>query len=291
MDTFFYVNKPKGITSFSVCHQIQKAYNLKKCGHNGTLDPDATGVMLVACDKATKLLPFFNVHDKIYEACFAFGYETTTLDATGEIINVGKSNIELNKILEAIDILYSQKTQVPPMYSAIKLNGKKMVDLARKNINIDLPARDIKYLAKPKIIKYENNDGRTTIKIRLEVSKGFYVRSFGRDLGRLVESYATMISLNRIASGNINIENSSSLDDIINKRVQPIEITKALNNFARLDVNDYEAHLVKNGVKLDERQTKIDNNLLIFNKDKLIAVYKKNDNKYECVVILEGEDL
>ncbi len=291
MDTFFYVNKPKGITSFSVCHQIQKAYNLKKCGHNGTLDPDATGVMLVACDKATKLLPFFNVHDKIYEACFAFGYETTTLDATGEIINVGKSNIELNKILEAIDILYSQKTQVPPMYSAIKLNGKKMVDLARKNINIDLPARDIKYLAKPKIIKYENNDGRTTIKIRLEVSKGFYVRSFGRDLGRLVESYATMISLNRIASGNINIENSSSLDDIINKRVQPIEITKVLNNFARLDINDYEAHLVKNGVKLDERQTKIDNNLLIFNKDKLIAVYKKNDNKYECVVILEGEDL
>lgn len=290
MDTFFYVNKPKGITSFSVCHQIQKAYNLKKCGHNGTLDPDATGVMLVACDKATKLLPFFNIHDKIYEAEFEFGYETTTLDSSGEIVETGNANIELKDIIEAIDILYLQKTQVPPMYSAIKLNGKKMVDLARKNINVDLPPREISYLAKPQITNYENINGRAIIKIRLEVSKGFYVRSFGRDLGRLVKSFATMISLNRIASGNINIENASSLEDIINKKAEPIKISKALDSFQRLDVNDYLAHLVKNGVKLDERQTNINNNLLVYNNDKLIAVYKKSDEKYECVVILEGED-
>lgn len=290
MDTFFYVNKPKGITSFSVCHQIQRAYNLKKCGHNGTLDPDATGVMLVACDKATKLLPFFNIHDKIYEAEFEFGYETTTLDSSGEVVNFGETNIELNKILEAIDVLYLQKEQIPPMYSAIKLNGKKMVDLARKNINVDLPPREINYLAKPKIINYQNISGKTIVKIRLEVSKGFYVRSFGRDLGRLVKSYATMISLNRIASGSINIDNASSLEDILNKRVKPIDIANVLNSFARLDVNDYIAHLVKNGVRLDERQTKIDNNLLIYNNDKLIAVYKKNDKSYECVVILEGDN-
>ncbi len=290
MNTFFYVNKPKGITSFSVCHQIQKAYNLKKCGHNGTLDPDATGVMLVACDKATKLLPFFNIHDKTYEAEFEFGFETTTLDASGEIVNFGETNIELNKILEAIDVLYLQKEQIPPMYSAIKLNGKKMVDLARKNINVDLPPREINYLSKPKIINYLNVNGKTIVKIRLEVSKGFYVRSFGRDLGRLVKSCATMISLNRIASGSINIDNASSLDDILNKKVQSIDIACALNSFARLDVNDYIAHLVKNGVKLDERQTNIDNNLLIYNNDKLIAVYKKNNKNYECVVILEGDN-
>lgn len=287
MDGFFYVNKPKGITSFSVCHKIQRAYNIKKCGHNGTLDPDATGVMMVACGKATKLLPFFNIHDKAYIAGVEFGYETTTLDSSGEVINEGNSLFTKEEVLNAIEEVISSNMQIPPMYSAIKINGQKMVDLARKNKSVDLPAREISYLSKPQLLDIYEKDGKTNIIIKLEVSKGFYVRSFCRDLGYKLNSYATMTDLNRIASGNIKIEQTSTLEDIVNQNGKFYSIDEVLADFVRLDVNDYIAKLVKNGVVLDERQTNCKKNLLIYHQNQLIAVYEyKEDNTYHNVVIL-----
>lgn len=287
MDGFFYVNKPKGITSFSVCHKIQRELNIKKTGHNGTLDPDATGVMLVACGKATKLLPFFNIHDKKYIAEITFGYETTTLDAGGEITKTGPGTFTEIEIKKAIDILTENKEQLPPMYSAIKINGQKMVDLARKNQTVDIPKREITYLEKPKILSHRIKEAQTVIEVELYVSKGFYVRSFCRDLGHLLSSYATMTNLERIASGSIEIIDCDGLDMILSKRGTFHTIEEVLKDFSKVNVSDYIAKLVKNGVVLDQRQAQCENNILVYHNTSLIAVYEYCGNgQYKNVVIL-----
>lgn len=216
MDGFFLIDKEKGYTSFDVCNKLKHKFKLKKVGHNGTLDPNATGLMIVAVNSATKLLNNLNCNDKEYIATILFGKESNTLDPQGEILKDDKNiTITENDIDNVLNILKDQEQQVPPMFSAIKVNGKKLCNLARKNITLDLQPRPIKIYNLKRISNiYYSSDNYPQVDILLTVSKGFYVRSFVRDMCELLKIPGLLQDLRRTKNGIYSINNAKKINDI-----------------------------------------------------------------------------
>lgn len=209
MEGIIVVNKPKGITSFDVIRKLKKILKTKKIGHTGTLDPLATGLMLVCVGKATKLASDLEAKNKIYIADFDIGYVTDTYDVEGKkiaenIIEVSKENLE-----QSIKKFIGNIKQVPPMYSAIKIDGNKLYHLARKGIEVERPKRDvtIEYI---NLLDFKNNKA----KIETEVSKGCYIRSLIYDIGQDLGTYATMTALQRKQVGEYSLKNSYNLEQI-----------------------------------------------------------------------------
>ena len=209
MEGIIVVNKPKGITSFDVIRKLKKILKTKKIGHTGTLDPLATGVMLVCVGKATKLASDLEAKDKIYIADFDIGYATDTYDIEGKkiaenIIEVSKENLK-----QSIKKFIGNIKQIPPMYSAIKIDGNKLYHLARKGIEVERPKRDvtIEYI---NLLDFKDNK----VKIETKVSKGCYIRSLIYDIGQDLGTYATMTALQRKQVGDYSLENSYSLEQI-----------------------------------------------------------------------------
>ena len=209
MEGIIVVNKPKGVTSFDVIRKLKKILKTKKIGHTGTLDPLATGVMLVCVGKATKLASDLEAKDKIYIADFDIGYATDTYDIEGKkiaenIIEVSKENLK-----QSIKKFIGNIKQIPPMYSAIKIDGNKLYHLARKGIEVERPKRDvtIEYI---NLLDFKDNK----VKIETKVSKGCYIRSLIYDIGQDLGTYATMTALQRKQVGDYSLENSYSLEQI-----------------------------------------------------------------------------
>jgi len=209
LEGIIVVNKPKGITSFDVIRKLKKILKTKKIGHTGTLDPLATGVMLVCVGRATKLASDLEAKDKIYIADFDIGYATDTYDIEGKkiaenIIEVSKENLK-----QSIKKFIGNIKQVPPMYSAIKIDGNKLYHLARKGIEVERPERNvtIEYI---NLLDFKDNK----VKIETKVSKGCYIRSLVYDIGQDLGSYATMTALQRKQVGDYSLENSYSLEQI-----------------------------------------------------------------------------
>lgn len=209
MEGIIVVNKPKGITSFDVIRKLKKILKTKKIGHTGTLDPLATGVMLMCVGKATKLASDLEAKDKVYIAGFDIGYATDTYDIEGKkiaenIIEVSKENLE-----QSIKKFIGNIKQVPPMYSAIKIDGNKLYHLARKGIEVERPERDvtIEYI---NLLDFKDNKA----KIETKVSKGCYIRSLIYDIGQDLGTYATMTALQRKQVGSYSLEDSYSLEQI-----------------------------------------------------------------------------
>lgn len=281
MNGFILIDKPKGITSFTVCNKIRKILNLDKTGHNGTLDPNATGLMVVACNKATKLMRLINEHDKEYIATIIFGKTSDTLDVDGNVTDGILKDFNMEDLIDKINILKKVEEQIPPMTSAIKINGKKLYEYQKKGIEIELEKRKIK-INDIELLEY--NEDLHECKIRLNVSKGFYVRSFARDLGKLLNSDAIISDLRRTKIDNLDVKDAKSIDDLNIDDIIPID---KYFNFPKIEVNDYIAKLVKNGVTLDERQTNIDGIFFVTNKCDIIAIYEKiENNKYKPILIL-----
>lgn len=209
MEGIILVNKPKGISSFDVIRKLKKILKTKKIGHTGTLDPLATGLMLICVGKATKLASDLEAKNKVYLADFEIGYATDTYDIEGKriaenLIDVSKDNLELS-LKEFIGDI----KQVPPMYSAIKIDGNKLYHLARKGIEIERPERDvtIEYI---KLLDFKDNKA----KIETKVSKGCYIRSLIYDIGLDLGTYATMTELQRINVGEYSLTNSYTLEQM-----------------------------------------------------------------------------
>ncbi len=286
MDGFLIINKEKGITSFGVCNKIKKITNTKHVGHTGTLDPNTTGVLVVSLGKACKTLELLKEHTKEYKTTILFGKTSDTLDICGNILESRPTNINIKDVLSAIDIVSKKQTQVPPMFSAIKKNGVKMYELARLGQTVELEERDV-HINNYKILSdIYLIDGYQAIDVYLNTTKGFYVRSFVRDVADVLKTYALMYNLERISSGQFNIRESVSLNDA-RLDAHIISIEEVFKNLDKIEVNDFMAKLVLNGVVLDERQIKTDKEFLVYNNDKLIAIYKPYEEyKYKAVVIL-----
>ncbi len=211
MDKIFVINKPKNYTSNDVIKKIKYALKLKKIGHGGTLDPLATGVLIIGIDESTKLLNNHLNSVKEYICEIEFGYQTTTFDLEGQITNYSNIvDIKLSDIIEALDKLKKEYFQTPPLFSAIKKNGKPLYEYARKNINVEIEPRKVELLSY-EILNYKSN----VLTLKIKVSKGFYVRSLANDLASMLNTYGTLIKLTRTASGNYSIRNAYSIDEFI----------------------------------------------------------------------------
>ena len=254
MEGIIVVNKPKGITSFDVIRKLKKILKTKKIGHTGTLDPLAIGVMLVCVGKATKLASDLEAKNKIYIADFDIGYATDTYDVEGKkiaenIIEVSKENLE-----QSIKKFIGNIKQVPPMYSAIKIDGNKLYHLARKGIEVERPKRDvtIEYI---NLLDFKNNKA----KIETEVSKGCYIRSLIYDIGQDLGTYATMTALQRKQVGEYSLENSYSLEQIeemtLNNNFKFLKTIEEIFSYNKYNLEtEKEFILYKNGntVKIKE---------------------------------------
>lgn len=211
MQGIININKPKGISSFDVIRKLRKILHIKKIGHTGTLDPLATGVLIICVGQSTKLVSDIESLNKTYVVDFELGIRTDTYDIEGQVIanqsKINVSEIELKKIL---DTFLGETYQTPPMYSAIKINGKKLYELARKGIEVERKKRKI-FVEYYEILNFDGKKAR----VRLKVSKGTYIRSIVDDIGLKLKTYAVMTELVREKVGeNIDIQESYSLGEI-----------------------------------------------------------------------------
>ena len=207
MNGWIFIDKPKNITSFKVIQKLRKILNIKKIGHSGTLDPFATGILAIALGEATKSIHYFN-QNKVYAFNVVFGESKDTDDVTGK--TVSKSNIipTLEEIDQCLIKFIGKHTQVPPQYSAVKVNGKRAYKLARNNQKFAIQSKDvfIKSLKCLEMISYNEYS------FVMECSTGTYVRSIARDLGKLLKTYAYVSELRRVKIGKIEEKDIILLD-------------------------------------------------------------------------------
>lgn len=285
MDGFIIVNKPKQMTSHDVCNILRGVLHTKKVGHSGTLDPLATGVLVVGVGKATKLLNYLENQVKTYEAEVLFGIKTDSYDILGNVLeednSANPSNIEIDQKLL---LLKERTSQIPPIYSAIKVNGKKLYDYAKNGEEVEILPRNIKIHS----LKRVSDIIDKKVKIEVTADKGFYVRSLVNDLGKELNTCAVMSELIRTKAGNYGLDNAQTIEEIKEKGPVIYPIEKVFGYLKRIDVNDYMKKLVLNGVILDERQFTYDEMFKIFHDNKLIAIYEPiGDKKYKIVIKME----
>ena len=285
MDGFIIVNKPKDMTSHAVCNKIRRVMNTKKVGHSGTLDPLATGVLVVAVGKATKLISYLENQDKTYVAEALFGLQTDSYDILGNTLNIDENASPNDDDIDlALAKLKETTKQIPPIYSAIKVNGRKLYDYAKLGEEVEIKPRDIKIFS----LKRVSNIIENKVKIEVNAQKGFYVRSLINDLGRELNTYAVMSDLIRTKAGNYTLEMSQTLEEIETNGPRIYSIEETFANLKRIDVNDYIKKLVLNGITLDERQFSLNEMFKIYHNNKLIAIYEPfDDKKYKLVLKLE----
>ena len=240
------VNKESDMTSRDVVNIISKTLNTKKVGHIGTLDPFATGVLVCLTGKYTKLANLLMEHDKEYIASFRLGILTDTLDITGNILKEEDYSINKDNLIKVLDNFKGSYEQEVPIYSAVKVNGKKLYEYARSNKSVDLPKRmvniyDIKLL--------DINDDIISIKVK--VSKGTYIRSLIRDIGSRLGTYGTVVSLNRTILGNFTLDDANSIEDAKNNKIKYYDLKDVLDiDIVNID-NDNLLLKVRNGQILD----------------------------------------
>lgn len=271
MNGLLLINKPIDYTSRDVVNKVSKILNTKKIGHTGTLDPIATGLLVLTIGNATKISELITGYNKEYIVTFKFGMETDTLDITGN--KLFESNNQVNKevLLEVLKKYKGKVIQEVPKYSAIKIDGKKLYEYARNNIDIELPKREIN-IYELELLEYSDE-----IKLRCKVSKGTYIRSLIRDIGRELNTYATMTSLIRTKQGDFDLKNSFTIQDIENNKYKIISLNDCFCNYDKIYVDDIEYRKVINGNKIKDIY-EIKKFVAIYHDDLLLAIYEKEDD-------------
>lgn len=267
MNGIIVVNKKSGYTSRDVVNIISKILGTKKVGHTGTLDPIAEGVLIVCIGKCTKLCDYFTSNMKEYLAEFELGYETDTLDNTGNITKKSNKIVNKEEIIKVINSFKGEYNQEVPKYSAVKINGKKLYEYARNNIEVPLPTRLVN-IKEIEILNINNN-----IKIRCIVSKGTYIRSLIRDIGNKLGTYATMTRLIRTKQGEFDIKNSYTIEDIKNNNYKLYTISEIFNNYPKINMNAELYKKISNGVIIDNSFNS--KYVLFYHNNELISLYKE----------------
>ena len=249
MDGVIIINKQKNFTSHDVVNVIRKKLNIKKVGHTGTLDPNATGVLPILVGKATKISKYLIEHDKTYIATIKLGEKTDTGDNEGQVIEEKLVPTDLKKedINNVLQIFLGKQKQVPPMYSAIKINGKKLYEYAREGKEVKLEAREIE-IYKIQLLEYKNSK----IKFEVECSKGTYIRTLCEDIAKKLGTVGYMEELQRTKVNNFKIGDSVLLDDITLENVEEdlIKIEEVFKEKDKIELDNKKLELFLNGVKL-----------------------------------------
>lgn len=254
MDGIIIINKPKGYTSHDVVAKVKKILGIKKVGHTGTLDPNATGVLPLLLDNGTKLSKYLIEHDKEYIVTLKLGIRTDTADGEGNILEERKvKNINKKEIEEVLKTFVGKQEQIPPKYSAIKVNGKKLYEYARSGQTVDIKPRKIE-IYNIKLLKI--NEEQNEIIFKIECSKGTYIRTLCEDIANKLNNIGYMKELNRTKVGIFNLEDSITIEELeklkdenkLEEKIITMEsLLKDLPNI-KLSEKDLEKFL--NGVKI-----------------------------------------
>ena len=273
MDGVIVIDKEKDYTSRDVVNIVGKHFKTKKVGHTGTLDPLATGVLVICIGQATKLVELLTNHDKEYIADITFGIETDTLDITGNILKEKNTNFSREEIEKVLNEYQKEYDQMVPIYSAIKINGKKLYEYAREKEEIELPSRKVK-IYKIDLLKCEQINNKTHIQIKCNVSKGTYIRSLIRDIALSLNTVAIMTDLRRTKVGEFTLKDSILLEDLENNdKIYSIE--QILKNYPTIEVDNNLEFKIKNGCKIPNTYNQ---EYIVFkNKEKVLGLYKNED--------------
>lgn len=272
MDGFINVYKEKGQTSHDVVNKVRKIFATRKVGHTGTLDPNATGVLPIAINSATKVIEYMEHDDKTYVAELTLGIVTDTEDIWGNILEENSVNVTKDEIEDAIKSFIGKQKQVPPMYSALKINGKKLYELAREGKVIEREAREIEIFDIEEIEVIENK-----VSFKVHCSKGTYIRTLCKDIGEKLGCGATMSALKRVQAGGFTIDTAvklSKLEEDKEKYILDLEIP--LRKFSIIELNEEDGRKYINGIKLKTNMP--DGMYRIYIERKLYGVCRVRDN-------------
>jgi len=286
MNGIINLKKEAGMTSHDAVFKLRKILGTKKIGHGGTLDPDVVGVLPIAVGKATRMVEFMQDEGKVYEGEITLGYSTTTEDASGEIVAETPVLAPLDEKLvdEAIASLTGPITQIPPMYSAVKVNGRKLYEYARAGQEVERPERKVTIYSfeRTSPISYEDKLARFTF--RVKCSKGTYIRTLSVDLGEKLGYSAHMSHLTRTSAAGLQLDDALTLNEIEEKVqageldfLHPLEI--GTGDLVKVYLTPEQAQEVRFGRFIDLDQS--ENRLAAFEGEKLLAILEKRDNLYK----------
>lgn len=282
--------KEKGMTSFACVSKVRRLLGTKKVGHAGTLDPEVDGVLPIGVGSGTKVLEYMLEADKVYKGEITLGYSTATEDATGKIIDRKPVSNELlnNEIDEVLTQFIGTIDQVPPMFSAVKIAGKKLYEYAYEGIEVERPSRTVKIneMKRTTNLLFDEDEKTASFHFEVSCSKGTYIRTLAVDIGKKLGYPAHMSKLTRIQSGQISEKQTSTLAEIetavnagtVEELFLPIDY--GLTDFSKLSINDELWLRVKNGAILDVSDVETEHFPVLFvYKDTIVALYDKHPNK------------
>lgn len=280
---FLNINKPDNITSFGVLAKLKKQFKVIKFGHMGTLDPAGVGVLPIAVGKATKLFNLFSEHKKVYRAIFVFGKETDTLDSFGEVVKKSSKIISKQLIEEKLCNFVGELDQLPPKFSAKKINGVRAYDLARNGEDFDLKPKRICVSRFELVEELEEN----TFLFEIECSTGTYIRSLCRDLANCLGTVGYMPLIIRLKMGDFEIDNAKTLNQILSQNdiksnLIPIENVVKLQ---QINLSDSEFVKVRNGMMINFN--KEDGKYYLNYKENIFAVGQIKDKMLKMEIYLD----
>ncbi len=267
MDGVLIVNKEKGVTSRDVVNKICKILNTKKVGHTGTLDPIATGVLVVCVGKATKLVEILTSEDKEYIATVKLGVLTDTLDTDGKVLEEKDVFIKKEDLVRALNSFVGFYDQEVPIYSAVKINGKKLYEYARSNIKVDLPKRRVE-IKKIELLEFNKDH----YKFKVLVSKGTYIRSLIKDINDKLKIIGSMSDLIRTKQGDFDIKDSYTISEINDGKYNLLTVTDVLKDENCVIIDDTLFKVVKNGGLIDNVYNK--SFVTFIYNEKVVSIYK-----------------
>ena len=286
MNGIINLKKEAGMTSHDAVFKLRKILGTKKIGHGGTLDPDVLGVLPIAVGKATRMVEFMQDEGKVYEGEITLGYSTTTEDASGEVVAETPvlSPLDEKLVDEAIASLTGPITQIPPMYSAVKVNGRKLYEYARAGQEVERPERQVTIYSfeRTSAISYDEELARFTF--RVKCSKGTYIRTLSVDLGEKLGYAAHMSHLTRTSAAGLQLEDSLTLEEIAQKVdageldfLHPLEI--GTGDLVKVNLTPEQAEEVRFGRFIELEQ--IEKEVAAFEGEKLLAIMEKRDYLYK----------
>ena len=276
MAEVLYVNKPSGISSFDVCFKLRKVLHTKKIGHTGTLDPNATGVMIVLFDKSTKANQFLVTDRKEYETRVLLGKETDTLDIDGKVLDEYKYEVpDENTLKKALNAFKGRSVQEVPITSAVSVDGKRLYQYQKEGKEVELPKREIEVFSIELLNIYE--DGFSFLS---RVSSGTYIRALVRDILSSLNLHGTVLSLKRTAVDDVRIEDCDELNDILEGNYHLHDLYDLLSK--RYEVfEDFDEKDVLNGKKLVIESDHP--RLLMAKNHEALAIYEKDGDLYRSL--------
>ena len=267
MDGILLINKEPNMTSRDVVNKVCHLLNTKKVGHTGTLDPMATGVLVLAINKGLKIVNEITSLDKEYEAEITLGIETDTLDITGNTLSTKEVNVTNEDIDKVLNTFIGDYNMEVPIYSAIKVNGKKLYEYARNNEEVDIPTHKVKVYELKRTSDIKDNK----FSIKCKVSKGTYIRSLVRDISNELGTVGVMSKLNRTKQGKFDINDCYTLKDIEKGNFELLDIKEVLN----LPIVEIPNSIYKKVINGNKIENTFNYDKFIFEKDnKIIAIYE-----------------